>query len=106
MLRTCRKCNEEKPQTKDYFKFTYKLNKQGERFLYLEYTCKECFNKYHKKYQQDNKHRESSRYTTLETLDGMIEFAQSLGFKSASYAIDKYGKEQFKKMYYENIRTT
>lgn len=102
MNRTCRKCNEEKPETKDYFKFGYKKNKQGERFLYLEYTCKECASKYQKKYKIEYKHKEIRRYTTLETLDGMIEYAQSLGFKSASYAMDKYGKEQFKQMYYEN----
>ena len=102
MLRTCKKCNTEKPQTKEYFKFTYKQGKQGEKVLYLEYTCKECSAKYQKKYKIVNKHKETRRYTTLETLDGMIEFAQSLGFKSASYAMDKYGKEQFKNMYYDN----
>ena len=102
MLRTCRKCNEEKPETKDYFKFGYKQNKKGERFLYLEYTCKFCYNKYKKEYDMEYKNKETRIYNTLETIDGMIEFAQSLGFKSASYAIDKYGKEQFKKMYYEN----
>lgn len=104
MLRTCRKCNIEKPETKEYFKFTYQQSKQGEKVLYLEYTCKECASKYQKKYKIEYKHKETRRYTTLETLDGMIEFAQSLGFKSASYAMDKYGKEQFKQMYYENIR--
>ena len=35
-------------------------------------------------------------------MDSMIEYAQSLGFKSASYAMDQYGIEQFKQMYYEN----
>lgn len=105
MNRTCRKCNAEKPKTKEYFKFTYKQSKQGEKFLYLEYTCKDCEAKYQKKYKIENKDKDTIRYTTLETLDGMIEFAQSLGFKSASYAIDKYGKEQFKNMYYDNKRT-
>ena len=105
MLRTCRKCNTEKPKTKEYFRFTYKQIKQGEKVLFLEYTCKECSAKYQKKYKEENKDREPRKYTTLgtlETLDGMIEFAQGLGFKSASYAIDKYGKEQFKQMYYDN----
>ena len=105
MLRTCRKCNTEKPQTKEYFKFTYKQSKQGEKFLYLEYTCKDCEAKYQKKYKKEYKDKETKRYTTLETLDKMISFAQSLGFKSASYAIDKYGKEQFKQMYYDNTKT-
>lgn len=45
------------------------------------------------------------KHAPFETLDGMIEFAQSLGFRSASYAIDKYGKEQFKNMYYESRQT-
>lgn len=104
MNRTCRKCNTEKPKTKEYFKFTYRQDKQGEKTLFLEYTCKECSAKYQKKYKKENKYKYTSRCTTLETLDGMIDFAQSLGFKSASYAIDQYGKEQFKKMYYENNR--
>lgn len=104
MLRTCKKCNTEKPQTKEYFKCAYKQNRQGERFLYLEYTCKACFAKYKREYDKTYKTNEKRRYTALETLDGMIEYAQSLGFKSASYAIDQYGKEQFKQMYYESIR--
>jgi|SRR5690554_255293 len=104
MLRTCRKCNKEKPETKEYFKFSYK-QKQGERVLYLEYTCKECAAKYYKKYRKSSTDREPRRYTTLETLDGMIEFAQTLGFKSASYAMDQYGIEQFKQMYYDNRQT-
>ena len=90
MNRTCRKCNIEKPKTKEYFRFTYKQINQGEKVLFLEYTCKEC------------EPRRCTTLGTLETLDGMISFAQSLGFKSASYAIDKYGKEQFKQMYYDN----
>ena len=105
MLRTCRKCNTEKPKTKEYFRFTYKKIKQGEKVLFLEYTCKECAAKYQKKYKKEYQYKETREYSTLETLDGMIEFSQSLGFKSASYAIDRYGKEQFKQMYYDNIRT-
>lgn len=94
MLRTCKKCNEQKPQTKEYFPFTYRY-KKDKSFLFLEHTCKACYAKYQKIYKN------TSAYTTL---DGMIEFAQSLGFRSASYAIDKYGIEQFKQMYYESIR--
>lgn len=106
MNRTCKKCNIEKPQTKEYFTFTYRY-KKGERVLFLEHTCKICYAKYQKIYRKEKKNKELSEYKSINyaTLDDMIEFAQSLGFKSASYAIDKYGKEQFKQMYYDNRQT-
>ena len=87
----CAKCNEIKPESQ-FYKQTTKRN--GQKYIGLQSYCKTCKGI-------------TGQYTfkNFETLDGMIEFAQSLGFKSASYAIDKYGKEQFKKMYYENIRT-
>lgn len=103
--KVCKKCGIEKPNTKEYFRGAQRCNKDGVMFYRLEKTCKICAGIYMREYKKEYKDKETKRYTTLETLDKMISFAQSLGFKSASYAIDKYGKEQFKQMYYENIRT-
>jgi len=90
----CSKCNEIKPES-EFYKQTTKRN--GRKYVGLQSYCKKC-----KGFKGVK-----GQYTPInyETLDDMISFAQSLGFKSASYAIDKYGKEQFKQMYYENIRT-
>lgn len=84
----CYKCNEIKPESQFYKKTT---KRNGKEYVGLQSYCKTCKGI-------------KGQYTisNFETLDGMIEFAQSLGFKSASYAIDKYGKQQFKNMYYEN----
>ena len=106
--KVCKKCGIEKPNTKDYFKNAQRCNKDGVMFNRLEKTCKKCANIYmvaYKKRIEAQKSIKKRGYTTFATLDNMIDFAQSLGFKSASYAIDKYGKEQFKQMYYDNTRT-
>lgn len=92
----CSKCNEIKPES-DFYKQTTKRN--GKEYVGLQSYCKDC------KGIKGQYTYVKFKNESFETLDGMIEFAQSLGFKSASYAIDKYGKEQFKQMYYENIKT-
>ena len=106
--KVCKKCGIEKPNTKEYFRGSQRCNKDGIMFYRLEKTCKICAGIYMREYKKRMQKQVSIKkrsYTTLETMDSMIEFAPSLGFKSASYAIDKYGKEQFKQMYYDNTRT-
>lgn len=94
----CSFCEETKPVTEFYTKTYTRKNKKSTVIVkdYQAYCklCQNCNGTYVK---------DKSGY---ENIDAMIEFAQSLGFKSASYAIDKYGKEQFKNMYYESRKQT
>lgn len=95
--KVCGSCKEEKPLTEFYPRRYIRKNKNKEDVLVEEHQsfCKVC-QKCNSTYKKD--------VSGYENIDAMIKFAQSKGYKSASYMIDEIGVKQFKNMYYESIR--
>lgn len=98
-MKTCNKCEVEKPATPEYF-HRNKSKKDG-----LEYTCKECRKEYDKKYYQENKEKkhEYDKKYYQENKEYYKKYSEEHKEERREYSRNHYQENKEEKLEYSRI---